>query len=56
MAGDEQYLTPERARDEWSRKHGLPVAMAPKFPEGTREYAEYGAALRAELAKFGSGQ
>lgn len=52
MAEEPKYLSAEQAREQWSKTHGLPVEMAPKFPEGTREYAEYSKQLAAELAKF----
>lgn len=38
-----RYITPEQAREKWSRDTGLPIEMAPKFPKGTSEYAEYAA-------------
>lgn len=41
MAQEPKYLSAEEARAQWSKTHGLPVDMAPKFPEGTREYSEY---------------
>lgn len=48
-------MTPERAREKWSRETGLPVDMAPRFPSGCREYADYHERLTAELDKLGKG-
>lgn len=52
MAEESKYMSAEEAREQWSKTRGLPVEIAPKFPEGTREYAEYSKQLAAELAKF----
>lgn len=49
------YLTPEQARERWAREKGLPIDMAPKFPEGTREYAEYAEQLGVALYEFRNG-
>ena len=43
------YLTPQEAREQWAKSTGLPVGMAPTYPEGCREYAEYAARLREAL-------
>lgn len=56
MAEESNYMSAEEAREQWSKTHGLPVEMAPKSPEGTREYAEYSTELAAELRKFGHGE
>lgn len=50
----DQFLTPQEARERWSRDHNLPAEMAPRYPEGTCEYAQYAAQLRDELKRFGA--
>lgn len=56
MAQEPKYMSAEEDRAQWSKTHGLPVGMAPKFPEGTREYSEYGKELAVELEKFAKGE
>lgn len=50
------YLTPEEARARYIEEHNLSGfdaqtldQLVPKFPKGTREYAEYAEQLNAAL-------
>ncbi|KMV13951.1 hypothetical protein ACT17_32745 [Mycolicibacterium conceptionense] len=50
------YLTPEQARARYIEEHDLSgldeqtlEQLVPKYPKGTREYAEYAAQLSAAL-------
>lgn len=42
------YLTPQEARAKYLIEHPH-FTIAPRFPEGTKEYEEYREALRALL-------
>lgn len=46
------YRPAPAARRLWATRRGLPLDMAPRYPEGTREYAEYAEALRLALAEW----
>lgn len=56
METGKSYLTPEQAREKWSRDNDLPLHMAPDYPEGTREYDVYREALTEQLDRFANGE